>query len=191
MRKQQWHFGDSRFLMKEMGLGQHQTTIIYQDNQPAIRTMHNAGSMSNASRHLQMRILKMEELEGDQFTTKFCSSQRTLVDIGTKFVPAIAFWYLNDAICGYTTAPPPTDVGDGDQFDKELREQLTRDVRAQHRKEHTEVQEQELDVTTPEMYTDQTIFKRPYLSEYNELEAQIEVGLSPSSCGITLTKHIR
>jgi hypothetical protein len=56
-----------RFLMKEMGLGQHQPTIIYQDNQPAIRTMHNAGSMSNASRHLQMRILKMKELEGDQF----------------------------------------------------------------------------------------------------------------------------
>jgi hypothetical protein len=25
------------------------------------------------------------------------------VDIGTKFVPAIQFWNLNDAICGYTT----------------------------------------------------------------------------------------
>jgi len=35
--------------------------------------------------------------------------------------------------------------------------------------------------TTPEMYTDRTIFKRPYLSEYYELEAQIEVCLSPSS----------
>ena len=89
-----------------------------------------------------MRILKMEELEGDQFTTKLCLSQRMLVDIGTKFVPAIAFWTLNDAICGYTTAPPPTDAGDGDQFDNELREQLTRGVRAQHRKEHTEVQGQ-------------------------------------------------
>jgi len=31
------------------------------------------------------------------------------------------------------------------------------------------------------MYTDRTIFKRPYLSEYYELEAQIEVCLSPSS----------
>jgi hypothetical protein len=47
-----------RFLMREI--------IIYQDNQPATRTMHNAGSMGNASRHLQMRILKMEELEGDE-----------------------------------------------------------------------------------------------------------------------------
>jgi len=35
--------------------------------------------------------------------------------------------------------------------------------------------------TTPEMYTDRTIFKRPYLSEYYELEAQIEVFFSPSS----------
>ncbi len=43
-------------------------------------------------------------------------------------------------------APPPTDVEGGDQFEVQLREQLTRDVRAQHRAEHREVQEQELDV---------------------------------------------
>ena len=43
------------------------------------------------------------------------------MDIGTKFVPAIQFWKLNDAICGYTTAPPPADVGDGDQFDVQLK----------------------------------------------------------------------
>ena len=70
----------------------------------------------------------------------------TLVDIGTKFVPAIAFWTLNDAICGYSTAPPPTDIGDGDKFDEQLRDQLTRDVRAQHKAVHGEVQEQGLDV---------------------------------------------
>jgi hypothetical protein len=35
--------------------------------------------------------------------------------------------------------------------------------------------------TTPEFFMNRTIFKRPYLSEYYELEAQIEVCLSPSS----------
>ena len=52
---------------------------------------------------------------------------------------------LNDAICDWTIATPPTDVGGGDQFEVQLSEQLTRDVRAQHRAEHREVQEQELD----------------------------------------------
>ena len=66
------------------------------------------------------------------------------MDIGGKFVPAIQFGKLNDAICDYTIAPPPTDVGGGDQFEVQLREQLTRDVRAQHRAEHREVQEQRI-----------------------------------------------
>ena len=35
--------------------------------------------------------------------------------------------------------------------------------------------------TTPKFFMNRTIFKRPYLSEYYELEAQIEVCLSPSS----------
>ena len=34
----------------------------------------------------------------------------------------------------------------GDKFDEQLRDQLTRDVRAQHKAVHGEVQEQELDV---------------------------------------------
>jgi hypothetical protein len=37
-----------RFLKRKMGLGQHQPTIIYQEHQTAIQTMHNASSISKA-----------------------------------------------------------------------------------------------------------------------------------------------
>ena len=108
-----------RFLKRKMGWGQHQPTIIYQEHQTAIQTMHNAGSISKAYGECQWTL---EPSLYQQFS----------------------FGKLNDAICDWTIAPPPTDVGGGDQFEVQLREQLTRDVRAQHRAEHREVQEQRI-----------------------------------------------
>ena len=45
-----------RFLKRKMGLGQHQPTIIYQEHQTAIQTMHNAGSISSAYRECQWTL---------------------------------------------------------------------------------------------------------------------------------------
>ena len=47
---------DHPFLKRKMGLGQHQPTIIYQEHQTAIQTMHNTGSISKAYRECQWTL---------------------------------------------------------------------------------------------------------------------------------------
>jgi hypothetical protein len=63
-----------RFLKRKMGLGQHQPTIIYQEHQTAIQTMHNAGSISKAYRECQWTL-------------------------ETSLYQQFSFGKLNDAIC--------------------------------------------------------------------------------------------
>ena len=93
-----------RNLLEEMGLWQNGATVIYQDNQPAIRIAYNEGSMTQRTRHLDLRTLKIRQLCADtkEIVLKYCKTKRMLVDLGTKIVPEPQFVYMRDALCGYT-----------------------------------------------------------------------------------------
>ena len=57
-----------------MGLWQTTATVIYQDNQPAIRIAYNDGN---------------------------CKTKKMLVDIGTKVTVGEQFKWMRDALSGY------------------------------------------------------------------------------------------
>jgi hypothetical protein len=91
-----------RNMMSEMGLGQEQATVIYQDNEAAIQIALNRGALSKQSRHIDRRILTARnEVEDGAVFPKHCVTGRMLADLGTKALLDPQFAYLRDHINGY------------------------------------------------------------------------------------------
>ena len=92
-----------RNLLKEIGLSQNNPTIVYCDNQPAIRICHNAGSLSNKTKYLDIKIFKIRELIANkEVMVSYIKSQRNVSDIFTKALPPQQFVYLRDQLTGYS-----------------------------------------------------------------------------------------
>ena len=93
-----------RNLLTEMGLEQVKATIVYEDNQAAIRVAYNNGSMNSKVRHLDLRVFKIRELiERKEVVLEYCKSQRMIADIGTKALPSPQFHELRRRLTGYAT----------------------------------------------------------------------------------------
>ena len=89
-------------LLKEIGLEQCKATIIYEDNQAAIRVAYNKGSMTSKVRHVDLRVFKIRELiENKEVVLEYCKSLRMIADIGTKALPAPQFHELRRRLTGY------------------------------------------------------------------------------------------
>ena len=87
-----------------MGLEQVKATVIYEDNQAAIRVAYNNGSMNSKVRHLDLRVFKIRELiERKEVVLEYCKSQRMIADIGTKALPSPQFHELRRRLTGYAT----------------------------------------------------------------------------------------
>ncbi len=92
-----------RNLLHEIGVLQTNPTMVYCDNQPAVRIAHNQGAMSEKTKHLDIRIFKIKQLiESKQIRLQYIKTQRNLSDIFTKNLPAQQFVFLRDQLKGYS-----------------------------------------------------------------------------------------
>ena len=91
-----------RNLMKEVGLEQHEPTIIYQDNQAAIQIANNRGALAKKTRAMDMRTLTVRnKIEDLKVIPLYCETLKMLADIGTKALDPPRFEILRDAMTGY------------------------------------------------------------------------------------------
>lgn len=91
-----------RNLMQEIGLGQKEPTIIYQDNQAAIQIANNRGALAKKTRAMDLRTLAVRnKVEDMKVIPVYCETLMMLADIGTKALEPTRFEILRDAMTGY------------------------------------------------------------------------------------------
>ncbi len=74
-----------RELMKEIGLGQREPTVIFQDNQAAIQIAMNRGSLSKKTRAMEVRVFSLQnKIEDMKVEPIYLKTENMLADIGTK-----------------------------------------------------------------------------------------------------------
>ena len=90
-----------RVLLSELGYPQTKPTITYEDNQPAIALVRDQTRMEGATKHTDMRHLKLRELmEDGQFDLTYCRTNVMMADIFTKCLPAPIFKPMADFVTG-------------------------------------------------------------------------------------------
>ena len=90
-----------RTLLSELGYPQTKATVTYEDNQPAIALVRDQTRMEGATKHTDMRHLKLRELmEDGHFDLTYCRSNVMMADIFTKCLPAPMFKPMADFITG-------------------------------------------------------------------------------------------
>ena len=90
-----------RVLLSELGYPQTKPTITYEDNQPAIALVRDQTRVEGATKHTDMRHLKLRELmEDGQFDLTYCRTNVMMADIFTKCLPAPIFKPMADFVTG-------------------------------------------------------------------------------------------
>jgi hypothetical protein len=91
-----------RELNAEIGLKQSEPTIIYQDNQSAIRIAMNRGSLAKKTRATEIRVFSIRnKVEDMKVVPIYLETSKMLADIGTKALEPKLFCALRDVMCGY------------------------------------------------------------------------------------------
>ena len=91
-----------RELMAEVGLKQEDPTIIYQDNQSAIKIAMNRGSLAKKTRATEIRVFSVRnKIEDMKVVPIYLETTRMLADLGTKALDPKLFCALRDVMCGY------------------------------------------------------------------------------------------
>ena len=89
--------------MREIGLGQLQPTVIYQDNQAAIQIANNRGALAKKTRAMEMRTLTVRnKVEDMKVIPVYIETAKMLADLGTKALEPTRFEVLRDAMTGYS-----------------------------------------------------------------------------------------
>ena len=84
-----------------MGYPQQTATRVLEDNQPAIALVRDQARMEGATKHTDMRHLKLRELQAQGvFTIEYCRTNKMMADLFTKNLPAPQFKALADYITG-------------------------------------------------------------------------------------------
>ena len=92
-----------RHILDELEHGPTRGTIVYCDNQSALAITRQMATLRNKSKHLDMRTLKVREMQAMGFIeTKYCVTREMWADIFTKNLPAPLFTKFRDGITGYT-----------------------------------------------------------------------------------------
>ncbi len=91
-----------RELMSEVGLKQTDLTIIYQDNQSAIKIAMNRGSLAKKTRATEIRVFSVRNnIEDMKVVPIYLETFKMLADLGTKALDPRLFGVLRDVMCGY------------------------------------------------------------------------------------------
>ena len=93
-----------RTLNEEIGLKQTEPTVIWQDNQSAIRIAMNRGSLAKKTRAMEVRVLSIrKKVEDMKVVPHYLETKKMIADIGTKSLDPRLFCELRDKLCGYAT----------------------------------------------------------------------------------------
>ncbi len=90
-----------RELMAEVGLKQEDPTIIYQDNQSAIKIAMNRGSLAKKTRATEIRVFRIRNKIEDMKVPIYLETTKMLADLETKALDPKLFCALGDVMCGY------------------------------------------------------------------------------------------
>jgi hypothetical protein len=91
-----------RELNAEIGLKQMEPTVIYQDNQSAIRIAMNRGSLAKKTRATEIRVFSIRnKVEDMKVVPIYLETSKMLADIGTKALDPKLFCAFRDVMCGY------------------------------------------------------------------------------------------
>ena len=91
-----------RTLNEEIGLKQTEPTVIWQDNQSAIRIAMNRGSLAKKTRAMEVRVLSIRnKVEDMKVVSHYLETKKMIADIGTKSLDSRLFCELRDKLCGY------------------------------------------------------------------------------------------
>ena len=92
-----------RNLMGEAAMHQEEPTIVYQDNEAAVKIETHRGSLSSRSKHIDLAVLSARNTVEDRKVIPIIKkTKEMLADIGTKALPDKQFAYLRDQINGYS-----------------------------------------------------------------------------------------
>jgi len=85
-----------------VGLKQENPTIIYQDNQSAIRIAMNRGSLAKKTRATEIRVFSIRnKIEDMKVVPIYLETSKMIADLGTKALDPKLFCALRDVMCGY------------------------------------------------------------------------------------------
>ena len=91
-----------RELNAELGLKQEEPTVIYQDNQSAIRIAMNRGSLAKKTRATEIRVFSIRnKVEDMKVVPIYIETSKMIADIGTKALDPKLFCAFSDVLCGY------------------------------------------------------------------------------------------
>jgi hypothetical protein len=91
-----------RTLNSEIGLKQTEPTVLWQDNQSAIRIAMNRGSLAKKTRAMEIRVLSIRnKIEDMKVVPHYLETSKMIADIGTKALDPKQFCTLRDKMCGY------------------------------------------------------------------------------------------
>jgi hypothetical protein len=88
--------------MANLGMFQDSPSVIYQDNESAIRIANNRGSLGQTSRAMDLRTLATRNrIEDHEIRTSFKRTDKMVADMGTKALPETPFTRFRDIMNGY------------------------------------------------------------------------------------------
>ncbi len=101
-----------RTLNEEIGLKQTEPTVLWQDNQSAIRIAMNRGSLAKKTRALGIRVLSIRnKIEDTKLVPHYLAAEKMIADIGAKALDPKQFCLLRDKLCGYEDWGDDLDLG--------------------------------------------------------------------------------
>jgi hypothetical protein len=91
-----------RNLMANLGMYQDKPTMIFQDNESAIKIANNRGSLGQTSRAMDLRTLSTRNrIEDHEIRTNYRRTDKMVADMGTKALPEKPFVMFRDIMNGY------------------------------------------------------------------------------------------
>jgi hypothetical protein len=91
-----------RNLMANLGMFQDSPSVVYQDNESAIKIANNRGSLGQTSRAMDLRTLATRNrIEDHEIQTKYRRTDKMVADMGTKALPVKPFVLFRDIMNGY------------------------------------------------------------------------------------------
>ena len=92
-----------RNLVAELGMCQQSPTVIYQDNESAIKIANNRGSLGVTSRAMDLDTLTIRNRVEDHIVeTHFKPTGQMIADMATKALPEGPFTMMRDIMNGYS-----------------------------------------------------------------------------------------
>ena len=91
-----------RNILEELELQQQAPTVLYEDNQPCLRTATNNGAEQKRSKSFDLQWFMLKDRIIDNvIRMKYCVTARMVADLGTKLLPRQQFEFLRDIMNGY------------------------------------------------------------------------------------------